>query len=67
MSIKTETRLTSVKIVEDLYKKFKHQSLDENLNLQKLVNRCILMYLEDEKFREIVNEYDDLTISGSSF
>ena len=67
MSIKTETKLTSVKIVNELYNKFKHASLDENLNLQKLVNRCILMYIEDNQFRKKVNEYDDLTVSGSSF
>lgn len=67
MNIKTKTKLTSVKIVNDLYNKFKHASLDENLNLQQLVNRTILMYVEDEEFRKQVNDYDDLKISGSGF
>ena len=67
MSIKTKTKLTSVKIVDDLYNKFKHASLDENLNLQQLVNRTILMYVEDKEFRKQVNEYNDLKISGSGF
>ena len=37
MAIKTDIKLTSVKIVKDLYNAFKHASLDENnINLQKL-------------------------------
>ena len=67
MSIKSKIKLTSVKIVKDLYNEFKHVSLDENLNLQKLVNRCILLYIEDENFRDKVNKSVDLKESGSSF
>ena len=67
MSIKSDIKLTSVKIVKDLYNSFKHVSLDDNINLQKLVNRSILLYVEDETFREKVNNTDDLKISGSSF
>ena len=67
MSIKSDIKLTSVKIVKDLYNSFKHVSLDDNINLQKLVNRSILLYVEDETFREKVNSTDDLKISGSSF
>ena len=52
MSIKTKTKLTSVKIVDDLYNKFKHASLDQDLNLQKLVNRCMDMYMNDNTFRD---------------
>ena len=67
MSIKSDIKLTSVKIVKDLYNSFKHVSLDDNINFQKLVNRSILLYVEDETFREKVNSTDDLKISGSSF
>ena len=67
MSIKSDIKLTSVKIVKDLYNSFKHVSLDDNINLQKLVNLSILLYVEDETFREKVNSTDDLKISGSSF
>ncbi len=67
MSIKSKIKLTSVKIVQDLYNEFKHVSLDENLNLQKLVNRCILLYIEDENFRDKINKSIDLKESGSSF
>ena len=67
MNIKSEIKLTSVKIVKDLYNAFKHVSLDDNINLQKLVNRCILLYVEDEKFRDKLNNTDELKISGSGF
>ena len=68
MSIKSEIKLTSVKIVKDLYNSFRHASLDnEDINLQKLVNRSILLYIEDEEFRNKVDNYIDLKESGSSF
>ena len=67
MAIKTNIKLTSVKIVNDLYKEFKHVSFDEDLNLQQLVNRSILLYINDDEFREKVKTYVDLKESGSSF
>tara|TARA_Y100001963_G_C6702816_1_gene410361 strand:- start:867 stop:1070 length:204 start_codon:yes stop_codon:yes gene_type:complete len=67
MAIKTDIKLTSVKIVKDLYNEFKHVSLDDNINLQQLVNRCVTLYVRDESFRDKINEYVDLKESGSSF
>tara|TARA_B100000287_G_scaffold253138_1_gene237849 strand:- start:16673 stop:16879 length:207 start_codon:yes stop_codon:yes gene_type:complete len=68
MAIKTKTRLTTVKIVKNLYNHFKHISLDDgDINLQKLVNRSIMLYINDEEFRKKVNESEELKISGSSF
>ena len=62
-----DIKLTSVKIVKDLYNSFRHVSIDRNINLQKLVNRSILLYIEDEDFRKKVDDYIDLKESGSSF
>ena len=67
MSIKSQIKLTSVKIVKDLYNSFRHVSIDKNINLQKLVNRSILLYIEDKDFRKKVDDYIDLKESGSSF
>ena len=67
MSINGKVKLTSVKVIQNLYEQFKHTSLDESFNLQKLVNRAIFLYIEDDDFRNKVNEVDDLKISGSSF
>jgi len=52
MGIKTNIKTTSVKIIEDLYNDFRHASLDEDINLQKLVNRCVMLYVNDKQFRK---------------
>ena len=58
-------KLTSVKIIESLYNKFKKTSVGTDMTLQKLTNRCVDLYLKDERFKELVDDNDDLTISGS--
>jgi hypothetical protein len=67
MSIKSDIKLTSVKIVKELYNDFKHVTIDGDVNLQQLVNRSITMYLQDENFKEKIDNYMDLKESGSSF
>jgi hypothetical protein len=64
---KTETKLTTVKIVKDLYSRFKRISFDSNITLQKLVNRSVHKYIEDEPFRNEINNYNHLHESGSQF
>ena len=64
---KTKLKLTSVKLIQDLYNEFKHASIDSDINLQKLVNRCVILYIEDEDFRKKINDEVSLTESGSSF
>ena len=61
------TKLTSVKILEDLYNKFKLDTVNTKMTLQKLTNRSVDKFLTDEKFREEIETYDNLTISGSNF
>ena len=60
-----EYKLTSVKILKELYKKFKSSTLDDEFTLQKLVNRSMDLYVHDEKFRTIISEYENLIPSGS--
>jgi hypothetical protein len=62
-----DTKLTTVKIVKDLYSKFKRISFDSNITLQKLVNRSVNKYIEDEDFRNEINNYTELQSSGSQF
>ena len=54
------TKLTTVKIIKDIYSKFKRISFDSNITLQKLVNRSVDKYIEDEEFRTEINEYQNL-------
>ena len=62
------TKLTSVKIIEGLYNDFKSYTVNTEMTLQKLGNRCVDMYLSDDDFREKLNNYTELhTSSGSKF
>ena len=65
--MKGVTKLTSVKIITDLYKRFKGVALNEELTLQKLVNRSMDKYLKDEEYKKSIVEYDELQVSGSNF
>ena len=58
-------KLTSVKLLEDLYKKFKYKSLVEEFTLQKLVNRSMDLYLIDDTFKTQIDEWKNLKPSGS--
>ena len=65
--MKGETKLTSVKIITDLYKRFKGVALNEEFTLQKLVNRSMDRYLRDVDYKKSIVEYDNLQVSGSNF
>tara|TARA_R100000900_G_scaffold49760_1_gene39973 strand:- start:405 stop:599 length:195 start_codon:yes stop_codon:yes gene_type:complete len=61
------TKLTSVKILENLYEKFKLNTVNTKMTLQKLTNRSVDRFLTDEKYREEIETYDNLNVSGSNF
>ena len=61
-----KSKLTSVKILEDLYKRFKSTTVNTKMTLQKLTNRSIDLYLTDDNFKNKLETHDDLTISGSN-
>ena len=61
-----DIKLTSVKVLESLYNKFKLRTVNSKMTLQKLANRSIYLYLNDENFRETLESSDDLNISGSN-
>ena len=58
-------KLTSVKILRELYKKFKLNALDDEFTLQKLVNRSMDLYVLDQQFKKEIQAYDKLIPSGS--
>ena len=60
------SKLTSVKILEDLYKRFKATTVNTKMTLQKLTNRSIDLYLVDENYKNKLETHDNLTISGSN-
>ena len=50
-----DTKLTSVKIISELYSKFKVEAMKKEFTLQKLVNRSIDFYVKDEDFRNKIH------------
>ena len=62
----TNTNLTSVKILEGLYSRFKLNTVNTKMTLQKLTNRSINLYLTDEQYKDNLETHDNLTISGSN-
>lgn len=63
-----ETKLTSVKVIKDLYSQFKKITIDEKLSFQQLVNRSINLYIGDDDYRKKINQYTNLQLtSGSQF
>ena len=51
---KKEMTLTSVKIQEDLFQSFRVECVKRKFSFQKLAERCIYLYLNDEDFRRMV-------------
>ena len=51
----SDTKLTSVKIISELYSKFKVVAMKKEFTLQKLVNRSIDLYIVDSDFRDKIH------------
>ena len=62
-----EEKLTSVKVINELYRKFREKSIRDDFSLQKLVNRSLDLFVHDEKFQKTILEYDNLEESGSKY
>lgn len=62
-----QAKLTTVKIFKDKYDAFKVNGIKSGMTLQKLVNRSMYLYLNDEVYRKKIDESNDLQQSGSSF
>jgi hypothetical protein len=62
-----DVKLTSVKILKDLYTQFKRVTIDDKMSLQKLVNRSLTLYVEDPNFKEKIDSFAELQVSGSQF
>ena len=58
-------KLTTVKLLEDLYKDFKTLSFEKEFTLQKLVNRSMDLYLMDNEFKTQIHDWKNLKPSGS--
>jgi|TARA_Y100001937_G_scaffold67504_1_gene92336 hypothetical protein len=62
-----EDKLTSVKVIDELYRKFREKSIRDDFSLQKLVNRSLDLFVHDKEFAKTIVEYDNLEESGSKY
>ena len=67
MNTKKDEKLTSVKVIDELYKKFREKSIRDDFSLQKLVNRSIDLFVYDEEFAKKIKNYENLEESGSKY
>jgi hypothetical protein len=57
-----EEKLTSVKITQPLFDKFKMAALEDNFSFKKLADRAIFLYLTDKEFRQKVHEINNIKL-----
>lgn len=57
--------LTSVKVHGDVFEEFKVASIKNKFNLQKLLNRAMHLYLNDDDFQKQLHNHNALVMSGS--
>ena len=63
----SESKLTSVKIIDKNYKDFKRLTIDSDITLQKIINRSIDLYLKDHDFRNKINLHNTCGMENSKF
>lgn len=57
-----EEKLTSVKITQPLFDKFKMACLEDNFSFKKLADRAIFLYLTDKEFKQQVHRINNIKL-----
>jgi len=57
-----EEKLTSVKITQPLFDKFKMACVQQNFSFKKLADRAIFLYLTDKNFRDQIHKQNNINI-----
>lgn len=57
-----EEKLTSVKITQPLFDKFKMACLEDNFSFKKLADRAIYLYLTDKDFKDLVHKINNVKL-----
>jgi hypothetical protein len=57
-----DEKLTSVKITQPLFDKFKMSCLEHNFSFKKLADRAIFLYLTDTEFREKIHKQHNIKL-----
>ena len=62
---KDNLKLTSVKIDNGVFDTFKINAIKNKTSLQKVVNRCLDLYNNDESFRSTIHSHNTLSDKGN--
>ena len=57
-----QEKLTSVKITQPLFDKFKMACLQDNFSFKKLADRAIYLYLTDKDFKQLVHKINNVKL-----
>jgi hypothetical protein len=57
-----QEKLTSVKITQPLFDKFKMACLEDNFSFKKLADRAIYLYLTDKEFKDQVHKINNIKL-----
>ena len=51
-----DKKITTVKVLTELYNDFKRLNIESGFSLQKLVNRSMFLYVNDDKFQNTIEK-----------
>ena len=57
-----DEKLTSVKITQPLFDKFKMACLQDNFSFKKLADRAIYLYITDKEFRDKIHKINNIKL-----
>ena len=57
-----DKKITTVKVLSDLYNDFKRLNIESGFSLQKLVNRSMFLYVNEDNFKQTI---ENTHFSGS--
>ena len=57
-----DKKITTVKVLSELYNDFKRLNIESGFSLQKLVNRSMFLYVNEDKFKHTI---ENTHLSGS--
>ena len=58
----SDTRLTTVRIEDELFQEFKYQCIKDKFSFQKLASRSIFLYLTDKDFKKNIHNITNINI-----
>jgi hypothetical protein len=57
-----DRKLTSVRVTEDLFNRFRQECIQHKFSFQKLADRAMYLYLTDKSFRDKIQDQKNIQI-----